>query len=649
MSRKNELILNQLSSALMKNDDFLSALSLSKMLNVSETVIRKKVDEMNEMLVQAHLGSIEKKPRKGIRLIYDPQNAQKIADLFSNYEYIDITAGEELLYVYLRVLLSSNVERITVTRLSEMVYQSVPVCSRHLETCTQWLSLFNIQLSIKRNYGISLQGSEENKRLAIKHLVINDPIHSVEQSIQQFAKGINLELLKSCIADIEKEWNFTFAEESYKSILLYAALAITRSDFSVLHLSESEEEIVVKYNEYNLAQSIFRIINKKFYVNIPESEVKYFAIQLLCSKMIHTQEIPAKEELTSYDKKLKQFVHKIISVISDIMNVALMDDNELYYGLLNHIRPAIFRMKFEKHSTKELTNFIQQEYKQTYRVSWALSALFEEYYDIKITSTELSYITLYIQTSLERRMRPLKIALVTELGMGLNQMFCNKIRMSIPKIDEIAIFSYHEVKIDVVGKYDLIVTTSKLDFDQEKVVQIKSLLSNTGVEELKQKIEIIRTQQLMDQRKFDPRCHNLFDPKLILIHPMVSDKEELLQRMNQVLNAGGYVTEHYIKSVLDREKTVSTYIGNGVAIPHGFQTYVNESKVVIAVLKEPLAWNSTDEVRLVFMLALRINNAYESKRTQAFYQGFLKLIDTDYDVEKLTEMDQNELYRYLMR
>ena len=69
-----------------------------------------------------------------------------------------------------------------------------------------------------------------------------------------------------------------------------------------------------------------------------------------------------------------------------------------------------------------------------------------------------------------------------------------------------------------------------------------------------------------------------FDPKLILIHPMVSDKEELLQRMNQVLNAGGYVTEHYIKKCAGPGKTVSTYIGNGVAIPHGFQTYVNESK-----------------------------------------------------------------------
>ena len=76
--------------------------------------------------------------------------------------------------------------------------------------------------------------------------------------------------------------------------------------------------------------------------------MKYFAIQLLCSKMIHTQEIPAKEELTSYDKQLKQFVHKIISVISDIMNVDLMDDNELYYGLLNHIRPAIFRIDVYK-------------------------------------------------------------------------------------------------------------------------------------------------------------------------------------------------------------------------------------------------------------------------------------------------------------
>lgn len=69
-----------------------------------------------------------------------------------------------------------------------------------------------------------------------------------------------------------------------------------------------------------------------------------------------------------YDKKIKEFVQRIISVVSNIMNVDLTMDHELYYGLLNHIRPAVFRMKFEKHSTANLTSFIQEEYRKTYRV-----------------------------------------------------------------------------------------------------------------------------------------------------------------------------------------------------------------------------------------------------------------------------------------
>lgn len=126
-------------------------------------------------------------------------------------------------------------------------------------------------------------------------------------------------------------------------------------------------------------------------------------------------------------------------------------------------------MRFEKHSTKPLTDFIKEEFKETFRVSWALSILFEEYYGINISSTELSYITLYIQAALERISKPVKLVFVTELGMGLNQMFCNKIKLAIPRVENIDILSLHEFHKSTLDQYDLIVTTSDLGIANKKI------------------------------------------------------------------------------------------------------------------------------------------------------------------------------------
>lgn len=45
------------------------------------------------------------------------------------------------------------------------------------------------------------------------------------------------------------------------------------------------------------------------------------------------------------------------------------------------------------------------------------------------------------------------------------------------------------------------------------------------------------------------------------------------------------VTEDFYDSVMDRESKTTTTIGNGVSLPHGSPTAVNESKVGIAILK----------------------------------------------------------------
>lgn len=51
-------------------------------------------------------------------------------------------------------------------------------------------------------------------------------------------------------------------------------------------------------------------------------------------------------------------------------------------------------------------------------------------------------------------------------------------------------------------------------------------------------------------------------------------KEDAIILAGQKLVENGYVNENYIEAMLEREKIMTTYMGMGVAIPHG----VNEAK-----------------------------------------------------------------------
>ena len=54
---------------------------------------------------------------------------------------------------------------------------------------------------------------------------------------------------------------------------------------------------------------------------------------------------------------------------------------------------------------------------------------------------------------------------------------------------------------------------------------------------------------------------------------------------------------------MDRESKTTTTIGNGVSLPHGSPTAVNESKVGIAILKNPIMWDN-EQVQVVFFVSI---------------------------------------------
>ncbi|NWL87951.1 MULTISPECIES: PTS sugar transporter subunit IIA [unclassified Paenibacillus] len=81
---------------------------------------------------------------------------------------------------------------------------------------------------------------------------------------------------------------------------------------------------------------------------------------------------------------------------------------------------------------------------------------------------------------------------------------------------------------------------------------------------------------------------SILSAEQIRLNVKVSDKYEAIRLVGQMLVDTGHVDEDYIDKMIERENNLSTYMGSGLAIPHG----TNESKAMIkstglAVLQIP--------------------------------------------------------------
>ena len=71
----------------------------------------------------------------------------------------------------------------------------------------------------------------------------------------------------------------------------------------------------------------------------------------------------------------------------------------------------------------------------------------------------------------------------------------------------------------------------------------------------------------------------------IILNVASESKDKAIERVGTLLINGGYVKSNYIEGMKAREEEVTTYMGNGVAIPHGMNEYkkeIVESGIVIA-------------------------------------------------------------------
>lgn len=81
---------------------------------------------------------------------------------------------------------------------------------------------------------------------------------------------------------------------------------------------------------------------------------------------------------------------------------------------------------------------------------------------------------------------------------------------------------------------------------------------------------------------------SILSKKRIQLNAVATDRTDAIRKAGDLLVQSGCVLPEYIEGMLKREESMSTYLGSGVAIPHG--VYENKGHVLqtgISVLQLP--------------------------------------------------------------
>lgn len=132
----------------------------------------------------------------------------------------------------------------------------------------------------------------------------------------------------------------------------------------------------------------------------------------------------------------------------------------------------------------------------------------------------------------------------------------------------------------------------------------------------------------------------------IQLNSSAATKIEAIQQAGDLLVKSGCVEADYIAGMFAREDTMSTYLGNGVAIPHGMHEsvqYIKKSAISVVQIPAGVDWEDGEKAHLVIGIAalgddhmVILSNLAEAIEEFEAVQALANAEDAQFIIDQLT-------------
>lgn len=582
---------------LKKNNRYATADEFSNLLGVSSRTIYSDIKEINAFLENSDQ-IIKSKRGVGIRLTYKDQvlKQRNTAD-FTNNKYKTDNRRKEIMR---RMLFADN--HLTLRSLSEEFYVSESSIIHDFNFIEKKLTKNNdltLMRDLSGTYFKGLESDYQKAMIEFNKFVLSS--HSVPERLNNQIKvlgdyyGIEtVEVTTEILYEYVKENISMFGEHCLTNVLNMLIVLIYRLKQNV-HIEDgfkSDEQ------DNNDSSELLNRFSKRLNLKIKAQDISYSPDYLMSNKLLP---IFAKS-------KTFEFVNDLLEVVSENTQIKFKKDETLKKNLTDHIIPMIYRL--EKGITLE-NPFVEQiktQFPVMFNLVWNALIELTELKQWTIDETEVGFLTIHFQTSVERMRINHRILVVCQLGIATSELIVNRLRNLLSVYDNIETSSVDEVQFKDLRNYDLILTTTDLEINDAKILLISPILSEYDLKNVRNYLEIQRNESTKSKKceyslESTQLLKHYLKPENVFNHQNFSNYQDLVRKVGQQLIVDRIIDERYLESVLWRESKSGTDLPMGVAVPHGSLEYVNKTQVYLVINNQRFKWNKY-YVDLIFIIAI---------------------------------------------
>lgn len=678
---------------LREKDDFVKIRELATEYKVTERAIRYNLDKIEKFLIGNGYDYLDKQHAKGVRL-KKQDGLNEFIDKFINtktpYKYV-YSKVERKNIMIAKLLQSEN--HLKVDYFEKLLYVSRNTILKELDSIELWLKDRGLYLMRKPKLGIFVQGRERDKRKAIVEIAFEtisseDILSYIAQKIVKnkmnkfqfdiLFSDIDVSFLNSVIIYAERILNKEFNDETYSNLLTHLAIMIKRIQFNKhIYIKDIEKDKIKNSQEYKVSIEIIKRIEKKFEIIVPEVEVYYISLHLFGAKSLKMDEI------------LKDDLYKIAETmtkeIAEKYNVKFENESKIIEGLVIHLRPTIYRLKFGFKLDNPLLNEIIINYRDLFFNTKFVVRHLEEYINSKISDDEIAYITLHFGAALEniseKNKRKTKIVVVCGTGIGTAKMVASRLtkEFNVEVVNTISSRLIHQIKKQ---DYDVIVSTVDIPKYHKKYIKINAVLLKKDYDKLKKYLDykykpknntddilvdrlmkvigkysdINDRQQLeyelmhelkMNQEKiFIERkiymLNDLLKRNTIKLNIESENRTDAILEGTSVLIEKGNIDPTYEQAILNNFKEMGPYmvVAPGIVLAHARpEDGVNEICMSLVTLKNPIKFGheDNDPVKLIITFAAKDNTSHLKALSQ-----LMELFMNTKDIQTIMETTKKD-------
>lgn len=666
----------------INSNDEITVKDISNLYNITERSIRYDIDELNVFFQEKNNKDIIEINNNRLKILYSENEIEDIVENIKEKEYF-LSENERVNILSYEIFLSKN--EFILQYFTEKYNLSKTTVRYSLKELNKIISEYGLVIDMNNNRGYKIIGSEINIRKYIINILREyikntkekkieyDPLKKI---IQKFYKKSRIEESKNTINKILDYMGKTISDEAFETLQLFLFISVIRNKNGHEIEEDVENEIFLsKTMEFSKIREILEKVE-----NIKEKDIHYFVDFFLGSYSYNLE--------YSYFLNwilIESLIDQFIKLLSDKLKVNLTEDKILRKELLNHIKPAIYRMKNKFKLTESILSEVKKQYMELFIKTKSSLKIISDFIDLSFDEDEAAFITVMIQRAIMRNnpstllKKDPNILIVCGLGYSSSRFLYENINNRF-QVNIIDIIPFNQLEnYNYLKKADIIISTLDFKLDGMDVITVNAVmnekdilkLKNYGLPEKKSKIKlsellsIIRKvsdetelkKQLM--RNFGENIYDdmgeksetgksfveLLSEKSIKLNVAANNLDEVIEITGQTMIDSGLVKEEYTDELKNQIIQYGKYIlvGDKTILPHGqLLKNVRETGFSLITLKKGIDFFGS-EIKIVICLASR--NKDEHLRAILELNRYLK--NPDFETELLNKENSEELTDYL--